>query len=137
VELIWHRFESAPAGWSLSIAEGDDTTLSVCLVISWPPHELVDRAAEFSCAGELLRTLINLFQTLAGQDPVITGRSRIEDGRFIGWLTYGDVLTAQDAFLGLHDALRAHGLTVELRARDERVPFTWLKAGQRPVVSQG
>ena len=45
VELIWTRFEKEGSGRLLSTQEGDDATLSVCLVISWPPHELVDRAA--------------------------------------------------------------------------------------------
>ena len=95
VELIWTRFEKEGSGKLLSTQEGDDATLSVCLVISWPPHELVDRAAEFTSTGETLRSLIDLFESLRGQKPVIAARSRIEDGQFVGWLSYVDVLTAR------------------------------------------
>ena len=119
----------------LSTQEGDDATLSVCLVISWPPHELVDRAAEFTSTGETLRSLIDLFESLRAQKPVIAARSRIEDGQFVGWLSYVDVLTAQDAFLFLRDTFRARGLTVKLYTRDERVPFDWYGAGHQPVMS--
>ena len=58
VELIWTRFEKEGSGQLLSTQEGDDATLSVCMVISWPPHELIDQAAEFSSTGETLHSLI-------------------------------------------------------------------------------
>jgi hypothetical protein len=137
MELIWTRFEKEGSGRLLSTQEGDDVTLSVCLVISWPPHELVDRAAEFTSTGEILRALIHLFEGLRGQKSVIAARSCIEDGRFVGWLSCLDVLTAQDAFLALRDALQAHGLTVTLCTRDERVPFDWYGSTHQPVMSHG
>ena len=135
VELIWTRFEQDGSRRLLSTQEGDDTTLSVCLVISWPAHELVDRAADFTSTGETLRSLIGLFESLRGQKSVVAARSRIEDGQFVGWLSYVDVLTAQDAFLILRDRFRDHRLTVKLYTRDERVPFDWYGAGHQPVMS--
>jgi DnaJ domain len=134
VELIWTRFEKEGSRRLLSTQEGDDATLSVCLVISWPPHELVDRAADFTSTSETLRSLIDLFESLRSQRPVIAARSRIEDGQFVGWLSYVDVLTAQDAFLDLRDTFRDRGLTVKLYTRDERVPFDWYGAGHQPVM---
>jgi hypothetical protein len=135
VELIWTRFEKEGSAKLLSTQEGDDATLSVCLVISWPPHELVDRAADFTSTGETLRSLIELFESLRSQKPVIAARSRIEDGQFVSWLSYVDVLTAQDAFLTLRDTFRGRGLSVKLYTRDERIPFDWYGAGHRPVMS--
>jgi DnaJ domain len=135
VELIWTRFEKEGLGKLLSTQEGDDATLSVCLVISWPPHELVDRAADFTSTGQTLRSLIDLFESLRSQKPVIAARSRIEDGQFVGWLSYVDVLTAQDAFLTLRDTFRGRGLSVKLYTRDERIPFDWYGAGHQPVMS--
>ena len=135
VELIWTRFEKQGPRRLLSTQEGDDTTLSVCLVISWPPHELINSAAGFKSTGETLRFLIALFQDLRDQKIVIAARSRIEDGQFVGWLSYVDVLTAQDAFLHLRDTFRARGLTVKLYTRDEQVPFDWYGAGHQPVMS--
>ena len=135
VELIWTRFEKEGSRRLLSTQEGDDATLSVCLVISWPPHELVDHAADFTSTSETLRSLIDLFESLRSQRPVIAARSRIEDGQFVGWLSYVDVLTAQDAFLDLRDTFRDRGLTVKLYTRDERVPFEWYGAGHQPVMS--
>jgi hypothetical protein len=134
VELIWTRFEKEVWGRLDSEGEADETTLSVCMVISWPEYELVDHAAEFGSVGELLRTLIDVFERLRAQERVVAGRSRIEDGRFVGLLSYADVPTAQDAFLTLRDALQARGLTVKLSTRDERVPFERSESRRQPVM---
>jgi hypothetical protein len=135
VELIWHRFEKAGRGRVFSMDDGEDSTLSVCMVISWPAADLVDRALEFSSTRERLRNLIELFETLRGQESVVRGRSRIEDGRFVGWLSYADVFMAQDAFLMLRETFRAQGLAIKLYTRDERIPFDWHGAQDESVVS--
>ena len=134
-ELIWVRFESNGTTRPWSPSEETDETLSVCLVIAWPTPQLVARAAESTAAPEVLRTLISLFENLRGSGSVVRGRSRIEDGRFVGWLSYPDVLTAQDAFLSLRSTLRAEGLTVKLQTVDERIPFAWRGASQQPIIS--
>ena len=101
VELIWTRFEKEGPGGLLSAQEVDDATLSVCLVISWPPHDLLDRAAEYHSAASTLRFVIALFESVRDQKPVIAARSRIEDGRFVGWLSYLDRSLTRDSFLFL------------------------------------
>ena len=105
------------------------------MVISWPTPHLVARAAELSDASQILRTLIGIFEQLRGSASVVAGRSRIEDGRFVGWLSYPDVLAAQDAFLSLRGALKAQGLTVKLQTIDERIPFAWQSAAQESIMS--
>ena len=125
VELIWTRFEKGSPGELISTQEGDDATLSICMVVSWPPHEMIDRAADFCSTGATLRTLIDTVEHTRAQSCVVASRSRIEDGRFVGWLSYPDVLTAQDAFLAVRDRLATCGLTVKLYTRDERVPLDW------------
>jgi len=134
-ELIWVRFESDGMAPSWSLSEENDETLSVCLVIAWPTLHLVARAAESTEAPDVLRTLISLFERLRGSASAIAGRSRIEDGRFVGWLSYPDVLAAQDAFLSLRNALKAEGLTVKLQTVDERIPFAWRGESQQPITS--
>jgi len=139
VELIWTRFENdGPIVAGLeSDQEPDDATLSVCMVIAWPPENLVDRTAEFPAAAEVLHGLIDLFERLRHQDAIVAARSRIEDGRFVGWLSYPDVLTAQDAILAIRETFRAKGLAIKLQTRDERIPFDWQAAeADPPVMSQ-
>jgi hypothetical protein len=135
VELIWTRFEKDGPAQPRSAREANEATLSICMVIAWPPADLVDRTAEFPCGAETLRALIDLFEVLRDQSSIVAARSRIEDGRFVGWLSYTDVLAAQDSFIQLRETLRDHGLTVQLRTRDERVPFDWYAPSAAPVMS--
>ncbi len=135
VELIWTRFEPDCVRRLFSPPEENEETLSVCLVISWPATRLVARVAEFNSAGAILRGLIDLFDDLHGSSEVVAGRSRIEDGRFVGWLSYPNVLAAQDAFVSLRSTLQAQGLTVKLQTLDERVPFAWHSPSEDPVMS--
>ncbi len=136
VELTWTRFEKDGPARLLSQHDADDATLSVCMVMSWPDTELVHRTAELPGGAEILRTLIELFERLRRQERVVAARSRIEDGRFVGWLSYPDVLTAQDAVLALRETSRTRGLTIKLQTRDERIPFDWHAEAHSPVMSQ-
>ena len=135
IALIWTRFESDGVTELCSSSEENERTLSVCLVISWPAPHLVARAAEIKSASEILHALIELFEHLHGSTSVVASRSRIEDGRFVGWLSYSNVLTAQDAFLSLRDALQSQSLPVKLQTVDQRVPIAWHSACQKPVTS--
>jgi DnaJ domain len=136
VELIWTRFENDGPVRRLAERDADDVTLSVCMVISWPETGLVDRTAEFPQGADILHALIDVFERLHQQKAVVAARSRIEDGRFVGWLSYPDVLTAQDAVLTLRDIFRTRSLTIKLQTRDERVPFELHAEGHAPVMSQ-
>ena len=136
LELIWTRFEKDGPARLLAEREADDSTLSVCMVMSWPEAGLVDRTAEFPGAAEILHTLIDLFERLRKQEDVVAARLRIEDGRFVGWLSYPDVLTAQDAVLAVRDTFRNRGLAIKLQTRDERIPFDWHSESHAPVMSQ-
>ena len=122
VELVWTRYEKDALGPFSSTPEADDATLSVCMVISWPPHYLVDRAAEFPSSGETLHTLIELFGQLR-TGSVVAARSQIEDGRFVAWLSYPDVPTAGDAVLYVRETLQSRGLSPKLQTRDVVLPL--------------
>jgi hypothetical protein len=126
VELIWIRFELAGGLKDRPQDELAATTLSVCMVLSWPRASLVKHGAEFPDAAETLRFLIESFETLRGQQNALGSRSRIEDGQFVGWLSYANVLQAEAGFRMLRDAVSAHGLRVLLRTRDEPLPTEWV-----------
>jgi DnaJ domain len=123
MELIWTRFETDIPVLAGLGREAGDSTLSVCLVVSWPPRDLVERAAEFPSTAETLHKLIDIFKTVRSRKGVSSARSQIEDGRFVGWLCFADVVTAEGAFHSFRGKLRTRGLTVALQTRDLRVPF--------------
>jgi len=83
-------------------------TLSVCMVISWPRTSLVKHAAEFPDAAEKLRLVIETFEDLRSQEQVLGSRSRIEDGQFVGWLSYPNAVRAEAGFQRLQVTLLAH-----------------------------
>jgi hypothetical protein len=135
-DLIWVRFaiggedgggEDEPPASRSPAGTVDDTTLSVCLVVTWPPADSLDRvgAAASAVDAESLRAMIAIFDRLKEQVPVLSSRSRIEDGRFVGWLSFPDVLRAQDAFHALRDAAVAAGFSINLQTRQERLPVGW------------
>jgi hypothetical protein len=123
-ELIWIRFEMEEGRISESSDGPDRATLSVCMVVSWPVKALVARTAEFAGAGETLRRVIDAFERL-DQGSALAVRTRIEDGQFVGWVSFPDVVAAQSAFLGFREALANDGLGVRLQTRDEMIPRSW------------
>ena len=125
VELVWIRFELAGDLKERLHEEPVATTLSVCMVISWPRTSLVKHAAKFPDAAEKLRLVIETFEDLRSQEQVLGSRSRIEDGQFVGWLSYPNVLQAEAGFQILQETLSAHDLRVNLRTRDELFPIEW------------
>lgn len=127
VELIWIRFEMVESAAAAEASDGTDrATLSVCMVVSWPMRSLVARAAEYSDLGETLRSVIDAFEYLQNQSAAVAVRSRIEDGQFVGWVSFPDVVTAQSGFLVLRDNLAQHNLSVRLQTRDELIPQGWV-----------
>jgi hypothetical protein len=122
VELVWTRYEKDGAEPAASSMATDNSTLSVWMNISWPAQALVDCAASFPRSGEILHKLIDLFERLR-RGSVVATRSRIEDGRFVAWLSYPNVVAAEGAFLLLRQTLQAHGLFPRLQAYDVTVPL--------------
>jgi len=106
------------------------------MVISWPPQSLLDRAAEFSSSGETLHTLIELFGHLRTSGSVVAAKSRIEDGQFVAWLSYPDVVTAGDAFLLVRETFQNRRLIPKLKTRDIRLPSDHDDAQKEPVTAQ-
>jgi DnaJ domain len=124
-ELIWIRFAFAGTPAAPLDQEESQTTLSVCMVISWPKAPFVSRAFQFADTPGTLHHVIDSFELLRNQAPTLASRSRIEDGQFVGWLSYPDVVQAMMGFESLKNTLSAHHLQIELRTRDEQIPQDW------------
>jgi hypothetical protein len=127
VELVWIRFELAGRVEVYGDEMPATTTLSVCLVISWPRLSFVKHSAAFPDAAETLHHVIDSFEHLRTSELHPASRCRIEEGQFVGWLSYPNVLQAEAGFHALHSALALHDLKVSLQTRDEPIPTEWLK----------
>ena len=79
----------------------------------------------FPDAAEKLRLVIESFEDLRGQEQVLGSRSRIEDGQFVGWLSYPNVVQAEQ---GSRNSRRPSPprMQVSLRTRDEPLPIEWM-----------
>jgi hypothetical protein len=126
VELVWIRFELSGGLKERLYEEPAATTLSVCMVLSWPRSSLIKHAPEFPDAAEKLRVVIEAFEDLRSGEQVLGSRSRIEDGQFVGWLSYANVVQAEAGFQLLRRSLSPHGFQVSLRTRDEPLPNDWI-----------
>lgn len=124
-ELIWIRFAFAGTPAAPLDHEESQTTLSVCMVISWPKAPFITRAVQFADAPDTLHRVIDSFEHLRNQAPTLASRSRIEDGQFVGWLSYPDVVQAMMGYESLKNTLSSHHIQIELRTRDEQIPQEW------------
>jgi hypothetical protein len=122
IEMVWIRFALPESRGHSGEQKAADSTLSVCMVITWPRRSLLARAAEVPETAETLRIVIESFEHLRGQQAVLASRSRIEDGQFVGWLSYPDVAQALMGFQAVKDALARHQLKIKLQTRDESIP---------------
>jgi len=143
VELVWIRFELADDLKERLHEKPAATTLSVCMVISWPRTSLVKHAAEFPDAAEKLRLVIKTFEDLRGREQVLGSRSRMEGGQFVGWLSYPNVVQAEAGFQRLQETLSAHNLRVSACEPETSgspsngwtVDHGWLAVGSNPGTS--
>jgi len=123
VSVMWVHFEAgAEDGPPPEGGEPQEESLSGCLNITWPELSQTDRAPEIPDAAAILRNLIQVFETMRTVSPVTAARSRIEDGRFVGWLGYANGNRASAAFAVLSDALKSNGLGVKHWVRDLSIP---------------
>ena len=56
---------------------------------------------------------------------VVTSRSRVEDDRFAGWLSYSNFDRAWKSVNTMHELLRSRGLGLRQWSRDLFIPRGW------------
>ncbi len=150
VELVWIRFVSEPESARddpTIVEEPGESTLSVCLIVSWPPASAIDDAIDHPEAPATLRSVIDVFESLKHGAGPMASRSCIEEGRFVGWMSYPDVIQAETAFKRFRQGVARPGLSIRLLTRQERLPFQWRagfqaqpqprenRNGHRPIFS--
>jgi hypothetical protein len=66
--------------------------------------------------------LIEVFEQLRTSGGALATRSRIEDGRFVAWLSYPDILAGEQAIRRLRETLLIRSLIPTLRTRELVLP---------------
>ncbi len=123
-ELLILRFE-LECSIDLFARSPEDRNLSCTLHVTWPIDELADRVRTIPDAATTLRKIGAAFQARGVRKHALTDRSDVEDGRFVGWLTYPTAVMASEALEAFREALAADGLEVEKQVREMAIPRHW------------
>ena len=86
-----YLWDDADYLWLSQSVPDEDRFLSCNLNISWPDAGRTRcRVAACRTSAEILAALSEIFDHMIIDTRVVTSRSRVEDDRFGGWLSYSD-----------------------------------------------
>jgi hypothetical protein len=122
VRYLW---DDASYLWLGQTVPDDQRFLSCSLNLSWPDAARRDREVVIPDAARILTALSEIFDSMILTTRVISSRSRIEDDRFSGWLSYSSFDRSWKALQSLHGALLARGLGLRHWSRDLFLPRAW------------
>jgi len=122
VRYLW---DDASYLWLTQGLPDEQRFLSCSLNITWPDAARPDRDDPIRGRAAILATLSEVFDALIISTRAIASRSRIEEDRFAGWLSYTSFDRSSKALKALHEALRAHGLGLRQWSRDLFLPRAW------------
>jgi hypothetical protein len=124
VEKLWIRHRPTDLWNSVGDAP-DDRFLSCSLNIAWPEASLAARAWAIPDAEAHLRTLTEVFEEIRTLTATVASNHRIEDDRFVGWLSYASVNQALLGFRQLRRTLHSHCFRLKEWTRDLIIPRDW------------
>jgi hypothetical protein len=122
VRYLW---DDAEYLWLTQRAPDEDRFLSCNLNLSWPDQGPAERALTIPDQAAIVATLRDIFDQMIITSKVASSRSRADEDRFAGWLSYSNFDRAWKAVNTLHEALRARGLGLRQWSRDLFIPRGW------------
>jgi hypothetical protein len=127
LELLCVRYlwDDADYLWLTQRAPDDDRFLSCNLNISWPDQGSAGRAGPIADCAAIIATLREIFDQLIINTRVAASRSRADEDRFVGWLSYSNFDRAWKAVNAMHELLQARGLGLRQWSRDLFIPRGW------------
>lgn len=124
VEMLIIRFE-IDTSLDLFLRTPEQRNLSCSLHVAWPVEALAPQASDIPGADATLKSLESAFKAAAKQTHPASNQSQVEEGRFVGWLTYPTATQAADAYEVLRALLAKQNLTVEKYVREMTIPRQW------------
>jgi hypothetical protein len=103
----------------------EERFLSCSLNFSWPDRQQSSLATPIPDRAAILDALGDVFDELIISTRVVSSKSRIEDDKFAGWLSYTGFDRSWKSLTTLHLALRARGLGMRHWSRDLFIPRAW------------
>ncbi len=116
----------------------EERFLSCSLNLCWPDTARIPPGSQIHGQADLLAALGEVFDAMIIGTRVINSRSRSDDGRFAGWLSYSSFDRSSRALDELHRALRQKGLGLRQWSRDLFLPRAWQSdRAEQPRSSKG
>ncbi|MFI5455165.1 MAG: J domain-containing protein [Isosphaerales bacterium] len=127
VELLCVRYlwDDADYLWLTQRTPDEDRFLSCNLNLSWPDPPAADRDAAPDDRAAIIAALNDIFDHMIITTRVAASRSRTQDDRFGGWLSYSNFDGAWKAVNSLHELARSRGLGLRQWSRDLFIPRGW------------
>jgi DnaJ domain len=122
VRYLW---DDASYLWLGQAVPDEERFLSCSLNINWPDVAGLAPGAVVAGEGAIVAALGEIFDATIIGTRAINSRSRVDDGRFAGWLSYSSFDRSFKALQGLHRALRSRGLGMRQWSRDLFIPRSW------------
>jgi hypothetical protein len=111
--------------WLTQRAPDEERFLSCCVNLIWPDPKLGEKGSIVSDQSTILAALSEAFDQTIISTRVVQSRSRVEDDRFAGWLSYTSFDRSWKAINVLHEHLKQRGLGMRQWSRDLFVPRQW------------
>lgn len=124
---VRYQWDEASVLWLGQAVPEEQRFLSCSLNLSWPDIASGGGAPIVAIpdAEAILAALGEVFDATIIGTRAINSRSKVEDGRFAGWLSYSSFDRSWKALQGLHMALRRRGLGIRQWSRDLFIPRAW------------
>jgi hypothetical protein len=122
VRYLW---DDADYLWLTQGVPDEERFLSCNLILMWPDPTWNEReGARFDRSATLV-VLHDLFDHLIINTRAVSSRSRVDDDRFAGWISYSNFDRSYKSITTLHQFLLGHGLGLRQWSRDLFIPRNW------------
>jgi hypothetical protein len=125
VRYLWDEAEYL---WLTQRAPDEDRFLSCNLNLVWPDPEWNEQEGTDLDRASTVALLRDGFDLLIINTRAVTSRSRIDNDRFAGWISYSSFDRSWKAVNTLHQYLLSHGLGLRQWSRDLFIPRNWRPA---------
>jgi hypothetical protein len=121
IRFLWDEAEYL---WITQKAPDQDRFLSCNLNLIWPDPDL-SSASDTADRLAIARVLSEIFDQMIIRTRAVNSRSRAEDDRFAGWLSYSNFDRSWKAVSTLHELVQDRGLGLRHWTRDLFIPRAW------------
>jgi len=122
VRYLWDEAEYL---WLTQGVPDQERFLSCNLNLMWPDPTWNDRDGTGLDRSATIALLNEVFDNLIINSRAVSSRSRVDDDRFAGWISYSNFDRSWKSVNMLHQFLLSHGLGLRQWSRDLFIPRNW------------